>query len=131
MKTLSDRLNYALSLKKNATQADICRICKVKSSSVSFWFSGKTKAIKGDMLFRVAEFLNVLPRWLATGLGPIHGSPNSTELIAQEPENIYYDWPFESITKQDWASIPMSAKKMLELQIKSLVPTHTRQKIRA
>jgi transcriptional regulator with XRE-family HTH domain len=132
MKTLADRLNYALSLKNGATQADLCRLCKVKSSSVSFWFSGKTKAIKGDMLFRVADFLNVLPRWLASGVGPMRGSVESPALLAQEPsQDFSINWPFATVSSDEWKSIPAATKKIIEQQIKTLVPTHTREKIRA
>ena len=132
MDTLSERLSYALSLKTGATQADLCRLCKVKSSSVSFWFSGKTKAIKGDMLFRVADFLNVLPKWLATGLGPMRPDGESSKLAVEEPvQNFYIKWPFNTISKEEWDSIPASTRNIIEQQIKTLVPTHTRQKIRA
>ena len=132
MYTLSERLSYALSLKNGATQADLCRLCKVKSSSVSFWFSGKTKAIKGDMLFRVADFLNVLPKWLATGLGPMRGDAENLKSSVEEAAPDYYiKWPFTKVSIEEWNSIPASTRNIIEQQIKTLVSTHTRQKIRA
>jgi transcriptional regulator with XRE-family HTH domain len=131
MKTLSERLSYALSLKSGATQADLCRLCKVKSSSVSFWFSGKTKAIKGDMLFRVADFLNVNPKWLATGLGPMRPTESVAHHVAEEPAIYMANWPFKTITEEEWKSIPASARLLLEQQIKSLVQPAAREKIRA
>lgn len=64
MASLQDRIVLAAS-KRGLSQADICRKTNIKSASVSNWFTGKTKALKGDTLVRVSDLLRVPPRWLA------------------------------------------------------------------
>lgn len=81
MDTLSRRLQWALSQKPGATQADLARACKVKAPSVAGWFSGKTKSLKAESLRLAAAYLGVSRDWLESGSGP----PNYKYLDAPVP----------------------------------------------
>jgi transcriptional regulator with XRE-family HTH domain len=50
--------------------ADLALAASCTISAVLQWESNKTKNLKLDNLFRIADALNVEPRWLATGKGP-------------------------------------------------------------
>lgn len=89
MKTLQERLQWALARKPGATQADLARACKVKAPSVTDWFSGKTKSLKADSLRLAASFLGVNRDWLQTGLGdPLGPRDHRNEKTTSEPAEI-------------------------------------------
>jgi phage repressor protein C with HTH and peptisase S24 domain len=71
--TLKDRLERALEgiPEPKPTQADLARAAKVKPPSVSDWFNGRTKSLRGEPLLAVAKALGVSPLWLNTGRGPM------------------------------------------------------------
>jgi transcriptional regulator with XRE-family HTH domain len=135
MKTLSERIQFALAQKKGGSQAELARACNVKPPSVWSWLHGGTKSIKGSTLLAAAEYLGVRARWLTDGLGPMREKKLSEighALEANEELPIYQiDWPFKTISKDEWNSIPVASRNLLEQQIKSLIPNATRQKIRA
>lgn len=66
---LQNRLQSALT-KSRLRKAALARRVGVSRSSVSDWFSGKTKALEGQNLTKAAEALGVDPHWLATGQQP-------------------------------------------------------------
>jgi len=71
MRTLQERLKLAMVGPPKVTQAALARACGVRAPSVNDWISGKTKTIEGQNLLIAADFLKVLPMWLATGKGPM------------------------------------------------------------
>lgn len=71
MSTLADRLRAALRGKTGATQAGLARHCGVKPPSVSDWLRGETAELKAASLLMAAEYLEVRPRWLLDGTGPM------------------------------------------------------------
>lgn len=81
MTTLKDRLNAALAEKPSGSKADMARDCTVSDSAVSFWFSGKTKALRGKNLITAARYLGVDPSWLSGGrdLKPVRASQKETD----------------------------------------------------
>lgn len=66
MKTLSDRLKYALS-KSGKTKTDIWRACGITSGAVTHWFDGTVKEMMSEHLIVTSKLLGVDPEWLATG----------------------------------------------------------------
>lgn len=52
------------------TPAHLAHAVGVSISAVLQWENGKTKNLKNEYLFALADALNVSPRWLATGRGP-------------------------------------------------------------
>lgn len=72
MSTLQERITLALhSHPDKPRQAALGRACGVASASVTAWFKGETKSMKGETLLKAARFLNVRPEWLESGLGPM------------------------------------------------------------
>lgn len=70
MSTLAERLKQrtqALGL----GQIDLVKATGAKGSSVSKWFSGQTKNLKGKNLVLAAQLLQVSEAWLADGVGPM------------------------------------------------------------
>nr|WP_122302276.1 S24 family peptidase [Pseudomonas amygdali] len=83
------------------SQAALARACGVTAPSVNDWVSGKTKTIEGQNLLLAADFLQVVPLWLATGKGRMRktdaadedssqfsGEQSNVEMTAQ-PERMY------------------------------------------
>ncbi|MFL1558607.1 S24 family peptidase [Pseudomonas sp. O11] len=71
MRTLQERLKLAMAGPPKVTQAALARACGVRAPSVNDWISGKTKTIEGQNLLIAADYLKVMPMWLATGKGPM------------------------------------------------------------
>ena len=69
MRTLQERLKLAMAGPPKVTQAALARACGVRAPSVNDWISGKTKTIEGQNLLIAADYLKVMPMWLATGKG--------------------------------------------------------------
>lgn len=72
MSSLSERLQQAMEKRGLTSQAELARACKVKTSSVSAWFSGKTKSLKGTTARLAAEYFGCDRDWLAFGIGQPH-----------------------------------------------------------
>lgn len=68
MTSLSERLKVAIA-DAGISKTELARRCGVKPPSVSGWFSGKSKFLRGENLLRAAAALNVSDTWLATGRG--------------------------------------------------------------
>lgn len=81
MTTLIERLTSCLVDEK--TKVGLKAACGIAQSSVSAWFSGKTKKIEGANLLRAATYLGVNPEWLATGLGPMRPSGEVAQGVIQ------------------------------------------------
>ncbi|SDQ72425.1 hypothetical protein SAMN04490192_2911 [Pseudomonas lundensis] len=80
MRTLQERLKLAMAGPPKVTQAALARACGIRAPSVNDWISGKTKTIEGQNLLIAADYLKVLPMWLATGKGPMRKEGATTEL---------------------------------------------------
>lgn len=81
MRTLKERLQWALSQKPGATQADLARACKVRAPSVAGWFSGRTKTLKAHSLRAASAYLGVNMDWLSDGVG----SPYDADTLNEPP----------------------------------------------
>lgn len=75
MRTLQERLKHAMTGPPKISQAALARACHIKPPSVNDWLSGKTKTIEGENLLLAADFLKVMPMWLATGKGAMRKNP--------------------------------------------------------
>lgn len=92
MRTLQERLKMAMVGPPKVTQAALARACGVRAPSVNDWISGKTKTIEGQNLLIAADFLKVLPMWLATGKGPMRrGSDGSVQPDSKESNVVLID----------------------------------------
>lgn len=80
MSTLSERITYILK-ERRLSQTELANRIGIKQPSVNAWVSGKTKNIEGDNLLRASAALNVNPKWLATGEGPMHSDAATSEPV--------------------------------------------------
>lgn len=83
MNTLKQRFALLEEAKPHITQADLARATGAKPPSVSAWFSGDTKSMKGPTAARAAALYGCNVAWLATGQGPIwqtEGGSHATEI---------------------------------------------------
>jgi transcriptional regulator with XRE-family HTH domain len=72
MTTFKERLLWAISqIEPKPSPADIAREAGISRAAVSKWFSGETKRLDIEPLFKIARFLRVDAEWLGTG----HGKP--------------------------------------------------------
>ena len=69
MENWNERLVKAMNV-RGKIAADLSRVTKKKSSSVSDWLSGKTKMMEADNAAIVCSFLRINPEWLIFGKGP-------------------------------------------------------------
>lgn len=112
MRTLAERITYALKLATDAalaagqpapTQAALARACEVKSSSVSNWFTGETKSLKGDSLLLAAAYLGCDALWLGTGRGTARPSIGATPGPMLPPPDSQLLLDLEDLTPEEKA----------------------------
>jgi len=96
MRTLQERLKLAMSGPPKVTQAALARACGIRAPSVNDWISGKTKTIEGQNLLIAADYLKVMPMWLATGKGPMRKGVDGGAQPASKESNVV---PIESRRK--------------------------------
>lgn len=96
MTTLSERLILAMK-RKNVKQADLVRATGLSSPSIHAWVTGTTKNLKGESLVKTASFLQVNTDWLAYGVGQMQ-----------------LTWPFQRVTPEQVASLPLEALEDIE-----------------
>ena len=68
---------------RTITQVNMARACGLRQSSVSAWFTGESKTLRGDKLFAAASYLGVSASWLATGVGSM-----TEGAVVVEPTNV-------------------------------------------
>lgn len=69
METLAERI-IARRRELGLQQSHLAEVAGVSESAVSQWEKGKTKNLKLEHLFAIADALKVHARWLALGQGP-------------------------------------------------------------
>ncbi|UOK36337.1 phage repressor protein [Pseudomonas palleroniana] len=101
MRTLQERLKLAMAGPPKVTQAALARACGIRAPSVNDWISGKTKTIEGENLLIAADYLKVMPMWLATGKGPMRKGSDDGAQPASKESNVV---PIESRRKSQDSS---------------------------
>lgn len=71
MSTLSERFAQLSLLRPELAKGEIAIACGVKASSVSDWYSGETKSLKGSTAAKAATLFGVSMHWLTDGVGPM------------------------------------------------------------
>ena len=79
--TLAERVSLALAGPPRRTQKALADACGVKPPSVNGWVSGQSQSIEGANLVRAAAFLQVNPRWLSEGIGPMRGKDDGLSTL--------------------------------------------------
>jgi phage repressor protein C with HTH and peptisase S24 domain len=101
MRTLQERLILAMAGPPKVTQAALARACGIRAPSVNDWISGKTKTIEGQNLLIAADYLKVMPMWLATGKGPMRKGSDGGAQSGGKESNVV---PIDSRRKSQDAS---------------------------
>lgn len=82
MTTLKQRFAALATARPDISQADLARATGAKPPSVNAWFSGDTKSMKGETAAKAAALYGCSAIWLATGVGPMYGAPESASNVA-------------------------------------------------
>ena len=81
LKTLSDRLNYALR-RLNISQTKLAKGINVKPQNIQFLCSSQTE--KSKFTSEIAKFLGINFEWLATGKGSMLSEENMKQVAPQK-----------------------------------------------
>lgn len=86
-KTLSGRIRLSMAAVGLRTPTDLARKMKINRQTVHKWMTGRSDKLTPDMLFKLADALEVNARWLALGApySPLKMrqiDPETAELVA-------------------------------------------------
>lgn len=109
MRTLQERLKHVMAGPPKVSQAALARACGIRAPSVNDWLSGKTKTIEGQNLLLAADFLKVMPMWLATGRGPMRKDSGAEDHSARKEGNVVAVDFAKSSTPPGYVTIPQFA----------------------
>lgn len=114
--TLGERVTLALKGPPKRTQTALAKACGIHPVSVNDWVHDRTQTIEGSNLLSAAAFLDVNPKWLATGVGAMKATPHSQYPWATE-EGGYARQPSAVTMVQELAAIaaPLSASQRKDL----------------
>src|SRR5690348_5647821 len=100
--TLKGRLRIAMAHAGIAKASDLSRKLRLPPQTVSSWLTGEREALTPKLLFKVADALNVSPRWLA--LGPPTSLTPPRTLTPQEEEVLQIKQALEGEVRDQWIS---------------------------
>lgn len=99
------------------SQAELAKKAGVSQSTIGNLESGTRKSPK--YVLTIATALGVDPMWLQ------YGSGVQKPLVAMEPPRPYgrtaYDWPFLSVSQEEWESLPNDVKALIDAQVHAAV----------
>lgn len=91
---LSEALEEAKTKDPTKSKSGLAKFCGVRPSTVTDWFSGKTRGITGAAGPKAADYLGVSTTWLLSGVGEKH----SQSVAAFDDADEFDD--------DDWVRIP-------------------------
>jgi len=99
------------------SQAELAKKAGVSQSTIGNLESGFRKSPK--YVLTIATALGVDPMWLQ------YGSGIQKPLVAMDPPRSYsrtaYDWPFLSVTQEEWEGLPNDVKALIDAQVHAAV----------
>lgn len=120
MNTLAERIAWAFDRAPGATKTGLAKAAGVTPPSVSDWFSGKTKTLRGEPAAGAALYLGVEVQWLTTGRGPkVRGDANVDRMPPPRGSVPLISWvaagawngaadPFEPGDAERWLDCPVN-----------------------
>jgi transcriptional regulator with XRE-family HTH domain len=141
MKTVGERIRQAREHRKMSGE-DLAKKVGYKHQSGISNLENRATGRGGFNIQKIAEALDVSIDWLINGpdaldvnsVKPFRDDQQNTRPVAlaatpqgaaeEGPELTVYDWPFRTIKKTEWYSIPQATRDMIEVQVKSLIPAH-------
>ena len=82
--SLAGRIKIGMATQGIATESELARRVKLNRQTVHKWLSGEVKTIDPDTLFKLADVLNVDPKWLATK----EGEPQQPQRVSLEHKRL-------------------------------------------
>jgi transcriptional regulator with XRE-family HTH domain len=83
MSSLQDRFQQAMRGPPKISQKALADACGVRGPTVWAWVKGSAETLKGENLLAASRFLNVSPRWLAEGKGPMRPKSGTDTALEQ------------------------------------------------
>jgi transcriptional regulator with XRE-family HTH domain len=143
MKTVGERIRQAREYRKMSGEELAQKVGYKHQSGISN-LENRATGRGGFNIQKIAEALDVSIEWLINGPDTIdagtvkpfrdghqHGkqaAPRIEVEAEKSAELMTYDWPFRTVKKADWYSIPQATRDIIEMQVKSLIPTDTENK---
>jgi hypothetical protein len=103
----------------------------VKVQAINKIKAETSKSLSAENNALAAKELGVCPSWLATGSGPrLPIAPPGPQVEIAADRNTVYQvnkpeirglWPFESVTKGQWAKLDQEDRKKLEIQVMAII----------
>jgi transcriptional regulator with XRE-family HTH domain len=123
MQDLAARMKHAIAQKRGGSQSELARACGLQQPSVTAWFTGRTKTLKGTSLLKAAKYLEVIPLWLGSGIGPMRELDMQGNVVQVEDRagSFAPSWPFRSISPAEWDVLPMHLRSMVEGYARGLI----------
>lgn len=119
---ISDRLRQAR-LAKELSQEELAKLAGVTQGTIANIENGHRKQPRG--LLSIARALGIDPTYLLTGQASGFGAPPVHQEV-REPTAPYATWPFRSITRTEWQSLPHDQRDLLEIQIRATIEHHSK-----
>jgi hypothetical protein len=117
--TLGERVTLALQGPPKRTQTALAKACGIHPVSVNDWVHDRTQTIEGANLLSAAAFLEVNPKWLATGVGAMRSGQHSSLTHSPSGHEVsgYAREPSAAALVQELAAIaaPLSPKLRKDL----------------
>jgi transcriptional regulator with XRE-family HTH domain len=72
-------------------------------------------------ILSIAKALGVDPAWLESGsVERIYGRADEAVKVVAKEDHAPYDWPFKTVTKAQWESIPKHKRDVIEEQVRAM-----------
>lgn len=139
MTFVMNSLAYRVKLERETlglTQPELAKKAGVSQGSISLIEAGERKQPRS--LLAIAAALNVTAEWLESGKGHKHPSAapaGGATLYEVTEERIGnptppIQWPFDTITAQEWQYLPKSRRDDVEDHIKMLISKYGRNSVK-
>lgn len=109
--TLAGRIRIGMAGAGISSPAELARRMKVNRQTVHRWIAGEGDKLTPDMLFRLADALEVNPRWLAMGAPHSPVKPHIPSVEEAELISLFVSLP--SAARESWMSSGRDLIKLL------------------
>lgn len=109
--TLAGRIRIGMASAGISSPAELARRMKVNRQTVHRWIAGEGDKLTPEMLFRLADALEVNPQWLALGAPHSPVKPHIPSVEESELIALYEKLP--AAAKESWVSSGRDLIKLL------------------
>lgn len=125
MNTFADRLRHART-SRQLSQAQLAQAAKLSQSAISNYETKHRATSRGIM--QLAAALEVSPKWLAEGIGPMESPPTGALQEASAPGRDIHpaQWPFKRIRPSVFYGLSSEQQFLIEDMILAMVQRNLR-----